>query len=238
MNQGDAASGFDRLTKLAARYRYGVAVVVVGAAWLLRSLVLTQAIDRSPFLAFGFAVLASALIGGFGPGLLAVVLSAIIAAFFYLPPELALAVHDPFDGVQLGFFVAEGLAAATAGGLAHRAAAPGGPEASARLARLIERAERARGGTARRPSRPIESLTERELEVARLLALGYSNEEIAAALFVSVNTVKSHLKSLYGKLGARSRTEAVARCIEAQLLTPAPEEAATDGDPADRVSPG
>jgi DNA-binding CsgD family transcriptional regulator len=206
--------------------RYGVAVLAVGIAWLLRTFLLTEAIDRSPFLAFGLAVLAAAVVGGFGPGLLATGLSCAIAVFFYLPPELALAVHDPFDGVQLGFFAAEGLVAATAGGLIRSAARDKPPrETVDRLAHLLERAEMAR--VEREGERPVgagtsdglvEPLTERELEVARLLVLGYSNTEIAAALFLSVNTVKTHLKNLYGKLGARTRTEAVARCLELQVL--------------------
>jgi LuxR family maltose regulon positive regulatory protein len=57
--------------------------------------------------------------------------------------------------------------------------------------------------------RPIESLTDRELAVLQLLPSMMSNEEIASELFVSVNTVKVHLKSLYRKLGVSSRREAV-----------------------------
>ena len=57
--------------------------------------------------------------------------------------------------------------------------------------------------------RPIEPLTDRELAVLQLLPSMMSNEEIATELFVSVNTVKVHLKSLYRKLGVSSRREAV-----------------------------
>jgi LuxR family maltose regulon positive regulatory protein len=57
--------------------------------------------------------------------------------------------------------------------------------------------------------RPIEPLTDRELAVLQLLPSMMSNEEIASELFVSVNTVKVHLKSLYRKLGVSSRREAV-----------------------------
>ncbi len=57
----------------------------------------------------------------------------------------------------------------------------------------------------------VELLSEREREVLRLLASGSSNREIAAELFVSLDTVKSHLKHIYGKLGVRSRAQAVAR---------------------------
>ncbi len=57
----------------------------------------------------------------------------------------------------------------------------------------------------------FERLTTRELEVLELLASGHSNAEIANTLVVSTNTVKSHLKSIFGKLGVVSRTQAVVR---------------------------
>jgi DNA-binding NarL/FixJ family response regulator len=57
-------------------------------------------------------------------------------------------------------------------------------------------------------------LTERESEVAAFLAAGASNQEIADALFISVHTVKSHLKGIFQKTGAASRTQAVARIAE------------------------
>jgi LuxR family maltose regulon positive regulatory protein len=57
----------------------------------------------------------------------------------------------------------------------------------------------------------IEPLSERELEVLQLVAEGLTNPEIAARLFLSLNTVKVHTRNIYGKLGVRNRTEAVAR---------------------------
>lgn len=54
-------------------------------------------------------------------------------------------------------------------------------------------------------------LSPRELEVLQLLAAGQANKEIARALGVSPNTVKTHLARLFEKLGAGSRTEAIAR---------------------------
>jgi DNA-binding NarL/FixJ family response regulator len=53
-------------------------------------------------------------------------------------------------------------------------------------------------------------LTEREMEVLRLLPRGLSNAEIAEELFVSPRTVQTHLTNLYGKLGVGGRAEAVA----------------------------
>jgi LuxR family maltose regulon positive regulatory protein len=64
----------------------------------------------------------------------------------------------------------------------------------------------------------IEPLSERELEVLRLLASGLSNQEISARLVVSQNTVKSHIKNIYGKLGVNSRTQAIARSRAAGLI--------------------
>jgi LuxR family maltose regulon positive regulatory protein len=55
------------------------------------------------------------------------------------------------------------------------------------------------------------ALTDRELEVWRYLATPLSTREIADALFISRNTLKSHLRSIYRKLGVRTRHEAVAR---------------------------
>jgi len=64
----------------------------------------------------------------------------------------------------------------------------------------------------------IEPLSDRELEVLRLVAAGLSNREIAAKLILSLGTVKSHVHNIYGKLGVRNRTEAVTRAQEYQLL--------------------
>lgn len=64
----------------------------------------------------------------------------------------------------------------------------------------------------------VEPLSERELEVLRVLATGLSNKEIAETLFIAVGTVKQHLKSIYGKLGVHSRTEAAHRARHLGLL--------------------
>jgi len=63
-----------------------------------------------------------------------------------------------------------------------------------------------------------EPLSERELEVLRLIASGKSNRRIATELFVSVGTVKTHINHLYRKLDAHSRTQALARARELKLL--------------------
>ncbi|MET7654238.1 MULTISPECIES: LuxR C-terminal-related transcriptional regulator [unclassified Streptomyces] len=64
----------------------------------------------------------------------------------------------------------------------------------------------------------LEELSGRERDVLRRLAMTMSTEEIAADLFVSVNTVKTHLKSAYRKLGVNRRNDAVRRARELKLL--------------------
>lgn len=68
------------------------------------------------------------------------------------------------------------------------------------------------------PQPLIEPLSERELEVLHLLADGLSNDAIARKLFLSTGTVKVHLKHIYGKLAVNSRTQAVVRSRELNLL--------------------
>jgi len=62
-------------------------------------------------------------------------------------------------------------------------------------------------------------LSERELEVLRLVAAGNSNREISAQLFVTVDTVKKHLTHIFAKLGVSSRTQALARARELGLIS-------------------
>jgi DNA-binding CsgD family transcriptional regulator len=61
-------------------------------------------------------------------------------------------------------------------------------------------------------------ITRREMEVLELIAQGMSNQEIAAKLFVSENTVKTHLSRVFDKLGAKRRTQAVQMGKEMGLL--------------------
>ena len=66
----------------------------------------------------------------------------------------------------------------------------------------------------------VEPLTQRELEVLRLIARGTTNREAARRLFISEASVKAHLLHVYAKLGVNDRAAAVAAAYERGLLTP------------------
>ncbi len=72
-------------------------------------------------------------------------------------------------------------------------------------------------------TRPAESLSEREVEVLALIDAGKSNKEIARDLVISLGTVKSHANSIFRKLDAKSRTEAVANARSMGLLPDRPQ---------------
>ena len=71
---------------------------------------------------------------------------------------------------------------------------------------------------AARPADLVEPLSDRELDILRLIAAGHSNREIAQRLVVALSTIKWHVNNIYAKLGAHSRTLAVARATELGLL--------------------
>ncbi len=80
-----------------------------------------------------------------------------------------------------------------------------------------------RAGSARSPQPPsaqwlVEPLTEREMEVLKLIGSGLTNEEIASRLVISHATVKRHISNIYGKLDVPSRTQAILRARELRLL--------------------
>ena len=71
---------------------------------------------------------------------------------------------------------------------------------------------------ARQPAALIEPLSQRELEILRLIAQGLSNREISERLFLALITVKVHNQKIFGKLQAKNRTQAVARARDLGLL--------------------
>lgn len=83
---------------------------------------------------------------------------------------------------------------------------------------LLRGLEAARGTLPAPAAAAVEPLTRRETEVLRLLAAAYTNREIAEALGTAEGTVKVHISSILGKLGARDRTQAVLQALELGLL--------------------
>ena len=87
------------------------------------------------------------------------------------------------------------------------------------LERLVAHYVAAPPVEARRPP-ALDELTERELEVLRLIGLGLSNDEIAARLYVSMATVKTHVRHVLAKLALRDRVQAVVLAYEVGLVRP------------------
>ena len=95
------------------------------------------------------------------------------------------------------------------------------PDPNPAVARLREQLLDALGGRrslAPRPEFLVEQLSERELAVLRRLPSKLSNQEIAGVLYVSLNTVKTQIQSIYRKLGVNSRHEAIERARDLDLL--------------------
>jgi DNA-binding NarL/FixJ family response regulator len=141
-----------------------------------------------------------------------------LAANDRLPPTLVLTTFDDSD------VVLEAIRAGARGFMlkdvsyeqlisAIRAIACGGtvfqPAVTQRLLRAVDRD---------RALKPEEQLTEREIEVIRLMAGGYSNKEIAHALGTAEGTIKNHVSNILAKFGVRDRTRAVLKALEARLL--------------------
>jgi DNA-binding NarL/FixJ family response regulator len=110
--------------------------------------------------------------------------------------------------------------------LAVRSAAAGqsvlDPVAQASLLRAASPAAPVAPVASAGPATLPDDLTPREGEVLRGIAAGQSNAEIAAELFVSEATVKSHINHLFTKIGARSRAEAVRYAYDHGLVSPSP----------------
>jgi LuxR family maltose regulon positive regulatory protein len=92
------------------------------------------------------------------------------------------------------------------------------PEAQSAERRAQNNDTPALRSTLERSNALAEPLTERELEILRLIAEGLSNQAIAERLVIAVSTVKRHINNLYGKLAVESRTQALVRARELQLL--------------------
>jgi LuxR family maltose regulon positive regulatory protein len=127
--------------------------------------------------------------------------------------ERALSLAEPGGFVRI--FVDEGPPMAQ---LLYQAAAQGiTPEYTGRLLQAFPVPE-AKPPSPGLPAEMIEPLTERELDVLRLIAEGLSNQEIAQQLFLALPTVKWHTSNIYGKLAVKNRTQAVAKARALGIL--------------------
>lgn len=162
---------------------------------------------------------------GLAAGLVAVLLACSAAVVLEMAPAGELHVERPRDVVSLTLFAANGLVVAAIGSRLHgrrsrRASpvalgdAPGGGVTAVDHVRPVMLPETCAPLSLRR-----EPLTDRETDVLALLATGMSNAEIGAELFISVNTVKSHLKNVYGKLGVDNRTRALSTALELGVIS-------------------
>ena len=145
-----------------------------------------------------------------------------LAAANALPPTLILTTFDDTD------VVLDGVRAGASGFLlkdvsyeqlisAIRAIAAGQTVFQPAITqRLVRAGDRLRTQFDSLPS--PERLTEREVEVIRLMAGGYSNREIAHALSAAEGTIKNHVSSILSKFGVRDRTRAVLKALESGIL--------------------
>ncbi|WP_395728058.1 tetratricopeptide repeat protein [Nakamurella sp.] len=142
--------------------------------------------------------------------------------------DLAVALDDGVPAGYCRLFLEEGPPMAR---LLTRPSGPAAPGVRTHAAHLLNATSVATGsvagpspagsaGGSSAGSTPTEELSGREIEVLRLLATELTGPEIARALFVSVNTLRTHTKHIFTKLGASTRRAAVARAIDQGLLSP------------------
>ncbi|RPJ52424.1 MAG: DNA-binding response regulator [Chloroflexi bacterium] len=125
-------------------------------------------------------------------------------------------VHGALRAGAIGYLLKNASANDLASAI--RAAAVGRPTLAPEAAEVLIHANRFGGQRAPRQSSHYD-LTEREKEVLNLMAQGLNNLEIADRLIVSRSTVKFHVSSVLSKLGAATRTEAVAIAVQNQLVS-------------------
>ena len=99
------------------------------------------------------------------------------------------------------------------------------------LANILVQDVLAKRGAKALPKRPVNILSERELEVLKLVAQGYSSQQIAKRILVGVKTVETYRSRLAQKLGLRTRSDVVRFAVQMGLLTPETLEA-EEGRPA------
>ncbi len=93
------------------------------------------------------------------------------------------------------------------------------PQIATSLLETLRANENARGENESNANDLIEPLSERELDVLRLMTRGLANKQIAAELFITEHTVKFHIRAILAKLGAANRTEAVTLSLQKGLVS-------------------
>jgi DNA-binding CsgD family transcriptional regulator len=203
------AASVDRLAALRPRepVGYAGALATVGAAILLLELYLAD-LDHGTHLLFGLVMVGgAALLFGPGPATSSLVLGG--GASVAVPAATVGGIlGSPDTYLQLAVFFVAGAMCIGLASMAIRARSTPRPLATTH-------------GGPMPPTAMVEALTDRELEILRLAASGIAVEEISARLFVSPNTVKTHLTHVYAKLGVRGRPDAIRAALHYGCLTPA-----------------
>ena len=196
------AASIDRLARSRPRgpVGYAVAALTVGAAIVLVELYLVS-LDHGTHLLMGLVLVAgTAALVGPGPAMSGLVVGGVASVV-----TIADVLQSPLTWIELAVYLVVGAAILAFAWVARRSTGPAAllPVPAKRLPNLIE------------------PLTPRELEVLRLAATGIAVETVCARLYLSPNTVKTHLTHIYAKLGVRGRSDAVRAALHYGCLTPA-----------------
>jgi DNA-binding CsgD family transcriptional regulator len=201
------AASFERIatTQPGGRVGHLSALLLVGAAIVIAEVYL-DGLDHGTHLLVGLLLVAgSALFFGPGPAASGLALGA--CASLAVGGALVEGIlASPHTYIQVALYIMAGIAVIALATMAVRT--------------RTRTATRTRDADASMTAL-VEPLTVRETEILRLAASGISVDEIAAQLFVSPNTVKSHLTHVYGKLGVRGRPDAIRAGLHFGCLTPA-----------------
>lgn len=208
---GAAAGAMIRVTssRVNRRWSYSVPLLLTISATGLALMLGPGMASHGVFALLLLPVLAVALGLGLGPALATVAFGAVAGGVTLLGVAVG---HDTRAAIgETALFAAEGATMAFIGAVVRTAIATALQSATPRDA--------ADGDRQPARARLVEPLTAREVEVLRAAASGRSASDLADQLFVSTNTVKTHLAHCYDKLGAHNRAEAVALALQFGCLS-------------------